>query len=280
MPLFHHILFPVDFSPGCTAAAPFVSMLARRFQARATMLHAMDLPPGAYADWYSFAALVDLDLVKQECRRQFSGFLTRGWENVNLQRALVEGEPAHAIVQYAQEHDVDLIVMPTHGLGSFRRLLLGSVTAKVLHDAPCPVWTEAHVEDLNQRWPVELERVACAIDLGPRSRCVVQWAARIAKETGASLIALHAVPRAAGDEFARRCEAARAQVEGLLRECEVKADVRILAGEPADAIPAAAQEGQADLLVVGQGRAQESLGRLRAHAYGILRHSASPVLCV
>jgi len=37
-------------------------------------------------------------------------------------------------------------MMPTHGLGGFRRFLLGSVTAKVLHDADCPVWTGVHLE--------------------------------------------------------------------------------------------------------------------------------------
>jgi nucleotide-binding universal stress UspA family protein len=52
------------------------------------------------------------------------------------------GDPATAIVEKAHSECADLIVMATHG---FRRFILGSVTAKVLHDADCPVWTGAHL---------------------------------------------------------------------------------------------------------------------------------------
>ncbi len=55
------------------------------------------------------------------------------------------GDPAQVITAFAHTQGVDLIMMPTHGYGPFRRLLLGSVTAKVLHDAECPVWTAVHM---------------------------------------------------------------------------------------------------------------------------------------
>src|SRR5207245_2957797 len=54
------------------------------------------------------------------------------------------GDPAAEITHYAEKNQVDLIMMPTHGYGRFRNMLLGSVTAKVLHDAHCPIWTAAH----------------------------------------------------------------------------------------------------------------------------------------
>jgi len=60
---------------------------------------------------------------------------------------LLKGDPAECIVRVAQENAVDLIVMPTHAHGRFRRFLLGSVTAKVLHDTDCPVLTGVHHED-------------------------------------------------------------------------------------------------------------------------------------
>ena len=47
--------------------------------------------------------------------------------------------PPIRIVSYAREHTIDLIMMPTHGYGPFRSLLIGSVTAKVLHDIELPV---------------------------------------------------------------------------------------------------------------------------------------------
>ena len=59
----------------------------------------------------------------------------------------------------------DLILMPTHGHGPFRRLLLGSVTSKVLHDAECPVWTGVHENKDRPAEPMTLKHVVCAVDL-------------------------------------------------------------------------------------------------------------------
>jgi len=59
---------------------------------------------------------------------------------------LKEGDPAQQIVEYARTTDVDLIMMPTHGYGRFRAALLGSVTAKVIHDSLCALWTSAHIQ--------------------------------------------------------------------------------------------------------------------------------------
>ena len=51
------------------------------------------------------------------------------------------------IVEFAHNKDVDLIMMPTHGVSGYRNMLLGSVTVKVLHEAKCPVWTATHAEE-------------------------------------------------------------------------------------------------------------------------------------
>ena len=56
-------------------------------------------------------------------------------------------------------------MMPTHGRGPFRRFVLGSVTAKVLHDAPCPVWTSAHLDENSTPMPSNLSNILCAVDL-------------------------------------------------------------------------------------------------------------------
>ena len=55
-------------------------------------------------------------------------------EDLKVRCVLFDGDPAEAIVEFARSEKIDLIAMPTHGYGGFRRLLIGSVTAKVLHD--------------------------------------------------------------------------------------------------------------------------------------------------
>jgi len=77
--------------------------------------------------------------------------------------------PAYEIIQYAENNAVDLIMMPTHGYGPFRSLLLGSTAAKVLHDAHCPVWTSAHIEETPLEARTEIHNILCAIELDTES---------------------------------------------------------------------------------------------------------------
>ena len=77
--------------------------------------------------------------------------LLRNFEGLRLRRVVYEGDPEAQIAAFAQAEDVQLIVMPTHGYGVFRRYLIGSVTAKVLHDVSCPVLTGAHIDRRDRR---------------------------------------------------------------------------------------------------------------------------------
>src|ERR1035438_4265336 len=89
-----------------------------------------------------------------------------------------------------------LIMLPTHGYGRFRRLMLGSVTAKVLHDAACPVWTGVHMEHVPRLEDIAFRKVVCAVDLGEQSCPTLRWATEFAAEFGAGLTVVHAVPEA------------------------------------------------------------------------------------
>jgi hypothetical protein len=91
-------------------------------------------------------------------------FVARQFPSQVLDRVIEEGDPAHAIVDYAHKRKIDLIMMPTHGYGPFRQFLTGSVTAKVLHDARCPVWTSAHSERTSPRAAAEYRNILCAVD--------------------------------------------------------------------------------------------------------------------
>src|SRR5579864_2881409 len=141
MQAFQKILFPVDMSDSCTAAVPYVESLARKFQAEVTLLHVLEMPPGYVTDWYGYMALVDTGAIRDARMNEFNGYLKDKFPDLKTRRAMLEGDPAQTIGAFAQENGFDLIMMPTHGYGLFRSMLLGSVTAKVLHDAACPVWT-------------------------------------------------------------------------------------------------------------------------------------------
>jgi hypothetical protein len=93
---------------------------------------------------------------------------------MEAKRVVLEGDPARQIVDYAHEEKVDLIVMPTHGYGPFRQFILGSITAKVLHDADCPVWTGVHLEEAPQVTEPHRSGISCARSIWVR-RAATRW---------------------------------------------------------------------------------------------------------
>jgi len=72
-------------------------------------------------------------------------------DGIVVTRMLLRGDPAHEIAEAARSHNAGLIIMATHGYWTLCRLLLGSVTAKVLHETQCPVLTGAHLEESESR---------------------------------------------------------------------------------------------------------------------------------
>ena len=173
---FSRILFPVAFSERCRGAARYAGALACHFHAELVLLHVVAPPPSIFGGPEAVAYPADLfDGMLDKSKADLEAFLAEELQGLNVTRVVLEGDPARTIIQYAHAERFDLIVMPTHGYGPFRRFLLGSVTAKVLHDADCPVWTGPHMEQAPARESLSLRQIVCAVDLGPRSQAIVDW---------------------------------------------------------------------------------------------------------
>ena len=283
--MIHHILFPVDFSPQCVAASVAVKAWANRLDAKVTLLHAFEnivlyVPETAVVE-------AEMQLLRGFAKQRLDEFLADGWGGMRLERVLVEGSAASSIVSYAHENAVDLIAMPTQGHSRFRQLLLGSVTASVLHDSEVPVWTSAHLADPGQS--TEPKRIVCAVDCGPETAKVVGWAQTIANQFGASLTVMHA-NAVVGSMFesgiaqgAHRLAVEKAKEDYVVAMTGV-VDAPLLEvvenGPLVDAVRQLVDRDKADLLVIGRGRTQEFLGRLRSNAHDLIRMSGCPVLSV
>jgi nucleotide-binding universal stress UspA family protein len=179
METFSHILFPVDFSKRSSAALPIVTSWARRFNARVTLLHTVQIPITSYGGADAYPVIIDTESIEASARKRLEQVEFPGAE-----RLVTMGDPAFEIIEYAGKNGVDLIMMPTHGYGVFRSLLLGSVAAKVLHDAQCAVWTGAHTEDFAGR--TEIRSILCAIEIGPASVELVRAANELAQSCQAN----------------------------------------------------------------------------------------------
>ncbi len=284
-----HILFPYDFSPQSQQALPFVRALASRTGARVTLFSvvppAFELVPVEMGG-STLRAGDTSEQWKRELQQRLDAAPVPELQGLQVARVADAGDPAFRITDYAKHHDVDLVMMPTHGLGLFRNLLIGSVTLKVLHDAPCPVWTAAHTE--TQTAPEAPRTILCAVDGGADSVKVMQYAAALGAATGATLALLHVVPPisdwpSATSERHLQDEArdtAEQKVAALVKEAGVAAEPRVAVGEIVETTTEQARQDHADLLVIGRGAAAGPFARLRTHAFGIVQASPCPVLSV
>lgn len=286
---FKKILFPVDFSDRCRGAAHYVSALAGRFRSKVILLHVAESPFGEPGD-IEFGALASSVYWEDRAARtrQFlDNFLAEELAHIDAERRVETGDAARTIVEIAEKESVDLIMMPTHGYGGFRRFILGSVTAKVLHDAGCPVWTGVHLEDAPPLERIEVRSIGCAVDLTETTTPAVASAARLAEDYGAKLTLIHAIPGSTAfpdkqlDSELRHnlAETARSQMETMRAAAGLPAEICIQAGDTHRVVAACAASAKADLLVVGRGR-HGGLGRLRTHAYAIIRESPCPVISI
>jgi len=135
------ILVPVDGSDQARKAIDFAANLAKQNDATIHLLHVYKLPiipegMGEYviSDRIELQALGDqiISVAQDEVRK-------KGGQHIEA--TVMEGDPAERIIAYAKDHDVDMIVMGSRGLGSFKGLLLGSVSNKVSHrtDRTCVI---------------------------------------------------------------------------------------------------------------------------------------------
>ncbi len=136
----HHVLVPIDFSSYAELALDYAIALARKLQARITLLHVIQpLPLVAGADTGIWPTTL-IDELEAAITGDMEGYLARvtaaGLEG---EIAVVHGVPFQQILDTAKARQVDLIILGTHGRTGLAHVLLGSVAEKVARLALCPV---------------------------------------------------------------------------------------------------------------------------------------------
>ena len=285
------VLVPIVFTDTSRHVVHQVAWLARRFHAETMLLHVvppLSYPAGVLESGHEITARDLHAHVVQQAEQDLDQAMRPELDGLAVTRVLLRGDPANEIVKTARDRNVDLIVMSTHGYGAFYRFLLGSVTAKVLHESHCPVWTGAHLE----RTPdpnFSVRHVLCSVDLSPRSRHTASLAAEMAVAADARLTLVHITSqrgglgprrtpcrsRVEGDDSRIRHERNRPASAGL----GTKAEVIIDSGNVPELLNRAAEQTKADLLVLGHSPGRSHLGD-NGEGYGIIRESHIPVLSV
>jgi nucleotide-binding universal stress UspA family protein len=142
-PAIHDILCPVDFSPTSEAALEHAGALAQRLGLRLTVLHVVDHPLYVAGFHIPHPPMEQMHEELIQCGQTWVQDLVARKRQFlpATQTAVVLGTPYKEILRYAQTHEVDLIVMGTHGLTGLHRLVVGSTAERIVRLAPCPVFT-------------------------------------------------------------------------------------------------------------------------------------------
>lgn len=289
-----NILCPVDLSETSGRALAYARMLASWYDASVTALQVIwvGIPPVSPSGVPSFITDAQQEDFEQDLKR----FVENARRSPQVNIAVLHGPIVPQILREAKVLNADLIVMGTHGLGGFERLVLGSVTEKVLRKAECPVLTVPPASADAPTIPQPFKCIVCAIDFSPASEKALAYALRLAEESGKRLVLLHVVdwptdrhvPPGRGPEMSAErhqyehhaIKALRASVSEDARQwCTCQE--RTATGRPHEEIVRIAAAESADLIVMGvHGRQtldQMMFGSTTSH---VVRSATCPVLTI
>lgn len=294
------ILCPVDFSRFSRHALEQAIALARETGAEIAALRVFAFAP--VAETVAAGGSIPMEpmrlgpeersAVTRELREFVAGVDA---EAVTIRTTLHEGDPTVRIVEYATEWRADLIVLGTHGRTGFERLLLGSVTEKVLRKAPCPVLT-VPPRVVSAKQGLSFAKILCAVDFSATSLRAMDYAASLSAVGGPGITVLNVVELfsevSTRDEVAldtpdfraeiKRTAAARlhdAISEAVRARCAVAEMVTM--GKAWKEILHVAKDQACDLIVLGvQGRSTADLLLFGSTTQHVVRQAACPVLTI
>jgi nucleotide-binding universal stress UspA family protein len=284
---FRKILFPVDYSPPCQAVVPYVQEMTRHFSAELTAVHAY-APLAAVS--HSELLITDPELQakahswEQERLRQF---VSQFFPSQQVESFAQLGEPGGVIDRMVQEQRADLVMLAARGHGPVRRFLLGSITAKVLHDVSAAVWTGVGTALSEHAVRIPYQSIVCAMDESTDAEAVLQAAASIASAYRAQLWIVHVVPTPPAypdvdlaEHTKQLTEASQFKLRELKAKLGVDAPHTVIDALLGDGIHQEVIRRKADLLVTGRGHSIGTFSRLWSHLYSIIRDSPCPVLSI
>lgn len=224
-----------------------------------------------FADTYPLAAVEKLETAIREHLESVKERAKK--EGVSCEIILSRGpEPYKYIVDEAAKNNVELIIMGRHGRTGITRIMMGSVTAKVIGDAPCKVLVVPRFAR------VSLDRILVPTDGSIYSDLAVREAVSIAKRLGSSLIALSVYKRDANFEIA---EATIGIVKELAEKEGVKVEALTLKGEPHEVIVDTVEKKKAGFMVVGShGRSGIERLLMGSVTERLIGHAGCPILVV
>ena len=289
------IVCAVDFSDHSKVALGRAGAWAKHFSARLIVVTVAEpLLVSAAATTY------DMDLVRDEVLPELRDFVVKtsasgGAEIPPPKVVVLVGDPATEIIALARREHAQLIVVATHGLSGYRKMLLGSTTERILRQTTVPVLVAPPPEQTTQSTDpsrIEVGRVLAPVDFKDDSVTDVRAAAALAQSLGVPLLLVHVVAPLNGLERLRpqldthnrvQIERAEQQIQRFASEAGTPASIEtvVAVGSPAEEIARIAVARGAGLIVMGLRNQEHIFGpRPGSVAYRVLSLAPARVLAL
>ena len=284
-----NILFLTDFSEASASALPFAAMIARAYGAKLTTLHVLLPSVSPYLAAEMYVPMLDdqEDIARAEMERvdaQLAG--------LDRESLIERGAGVWSVLaKMLTEHEIDLIVLGTHGRTGLKKAMMGSAAEEVFRQTNIPVLTIGPAVHNGAHNGGRFRCVLFATDFNTVSGAAAPYAVSLAQENQARLVLLHVLPAPKPGKQTRTGGPSVAEVlhslENLVpqdAELWCRPEPKVEHGEPATQILATAEWCDADLIVLGV-RGMDTLAGLvtrveHAIAYDVVAHAPCPVLTV
>lgn len=286
----NNILFATDFSTHSNAALPYVLAVARQYEAKVFGAHVVP------SEDYLFSAPDSWPTHSQpeeQLQHEIATRLEDQLQGVAHETLVGVGDVWTVLSQFIGEHEIDLIVVGTHGRTGARKLLMGSIAEKIFRQATCPVLSIGPNVPGKPDGEVQFRQILFATSFGEESLAALPYAVSLAEEHQSQLALLHIVEQPAAGVF--DVEAVKASLMRRLQElapseaepwCSVEClvEFRRLTARSDERILEIARDRAADLIVLGVKPAHGGVSTVthltHTTAQYIVAHATCPVLTV
>ncbi len=292
-----NILCATDFSDFSNLTIPYGVALAKEFDAKLYICHVIDLSSIAIYGEFQLNPVDQQNRIRKQAAEQLDHII--GEQSVKWEPLITVGHTADEVSRLVEEKGIDLVIAATRGRSGLKRLMLGSVTERLMRVLSCPllvVHSPEHefVNPINQE--IRLKKILVGCDFSPDSDLAFQHALSLAQEFEADLHLTHVIEPSVSSELLKPDKALSAEIQqGLHQRFTEKLiamvpedarnwctpETRILEGQPYEALVRYAKTNAMDMIVLGvRGHGLVKTLFLGSTTDRVVRQSSCPVLSV
>ncbi len=292
-----NILCATDFSDFSNYTIPYGVALAREFDAKLYICHVIDLSSIAIYGEFQLNPVDQQNRIKKQAAEQLNDII--GKQAVRWEPLITVGHTADEVSRLVTEKKIDLVIAATRGRSGLKRLILGSVTERLMRVLTCPllvVHSPEHkfVDPVNQK--ITLKKILVGCDFSPDSDLAFQHALSLAQEFEADLHLAHVIEPSASSELLKPDKLLSEEIdqkwhprltERLAAMVPEEArnwctpETQILKGQPYEALGQYAKANEMDMIVLGvRGHGLVKTLFLGSTTDRVARQAPCPVLSV